>query len=128
MEGVEGGGEGEDEHAEEGGDGGSGDGGVAAEVGVADEGADDGGEVAGAGEDVEERGSGDAGHVVHRRQVHQHVRQRPDRPKFLKCLVPYDVWHGLPSPVVVDDGVGEDGCLRRRLHVHATHRLIVLIC
>lgn len=61
---------------------------VAAEVGVGQEGADDGGEAGGAVEPVEQRRGVHALHVEHLRQVHQQVRRRAQRPQLLERLVP----------------------------------------
>jgi hypothetical protein len=72
---------------DEGGDGGDGEREVAAEVGVGEEGADDGGEAGGAVEPVEEGGGVHAPHVEHLRQVHQQVRRRAQRPQLLERLV-----------------------------------------
>lgn len=76
---------------DEGCDGGDGEREVAAEVGVGEEGADDGGEAGGAVEPVEQRGRVHAPHVEHLRQVHQQVRRRAQRPQLLERLVPC-VW------------------------------------
>jgi hypothetical protein len=73
---------------DEGGYGSDGEREVAAEVGVGEEGADDGGEAGGAVEPVEQRGRVHAPHVEHLRQVHQQVGRRAQRPQLLERLVP----------------------------------------
>lgn len=78
---------------DEGGDGGDGEREVAAEVGVGEEGADDGGEAGGAVEPVEQRGRVHAPHVEHLRQVHQQVGRRAQRPQLLERLVPCVYMH-----------------------------------
>jgi hypothetical protein len=84
-----GGGDHEQDHAEEGGHGGQPQRGVAAQVGVAEERAQQRRQVGGAREQVQQRRRVRALHPVHRRQVHQQVRRRPDRTQLLERLVPW---------------------------------------
>lgn len=72
---------------EEGGDGAESEGFVAAEVGVAEEGSDQGGEVGGAGEDVDERSCGNALHVEDGGEVDLKVRYAADRSQFFEGFV-----------------------------------------
>jgi hypothetical protein len=83
-----GGGEGEDDHAEEGGHGGEGDGGVAAHVGVAEEGAQERRQVDGARPEAEQGGGAGARHAVHGGEVHQQVGRGADGAQLLARLVP----------------------------------------
>jgi len=88
VERGDGGGEGEEDHADEGGDGGEGDGGVAAEVRVAEEGAEDGGEVDGAAPEAEQRCGAGALDAVDGGEVDQQVGRGADGAKLLARLVP----------------------------------------
>ena len=74
-------------------------GGVAAEAEVGGEGAEDGGEVGGAAEDVERHGGAEVGHVEDGGEVHHQVRRGADAAKLLERLVPDHERHRLPPPV-----------------------------
>lgn len=60
----------------------------AAEVGVGEEGTEQGREVAGPVPDIDESGGRDPFHVEHNRQINHHVRGCSNCSQLFKCLIP----------------------------------------